>query len=380
MLLSAVSIDYSYHYSHYPKVFVAPRAPVGFSVDSIDGNLDKPCWQNVSWSDPFDDIRGPDDAPSSANKDRPTTKTRVKMMWDDSYLYIGALLEREPQMPTPATFTDRNSPIYQRDSDFEVFIDIPGSCHRYKEFEVNAINTVWNLMLDKPYMDGGHEHSGRVAKEGEDDFYEVYQQTSSTRVIQGKLNDPYEGATWSVELAMAYTDLMNDVHLLTTTTMNSNTQPLEMVIPPSKSHWRINFSRVEKQGDINWTWQPQIVWDAQLHRYRGMVNMHLPDAWGYVVFHDDDSSVSPIVKDTSWPLRMAGMSLYYAQHEYKSRYGVFAERIEQVIDLMDQSAVSPFHVEIMLKGSGFEIIVQEKSCGWEVSVTDDRLVSATLHG
>lgn len=351
--------DYSHHYSHYPNVYTAPRAPPGL-LEAIDGNLDKPCWRNVAWSDAFDDIRGADDAPADA---RPAQKTRVKMMWDDEYLYIGALLEREPHLPTPATFTDHNSPIYQQDSDFEVFVDVAGSCHGYKEFEVNAINTVWNLMLDKPYMDGGREHSGRIAKAGENDYYEVQQQKSATRVMQGNLNDPTQGATWSVEVAMAYTDLM--AHL------PESTKP-----PTPGSQWRINFSRVERKGEVNWTWQPQIVWDAELHRYRGYIDMHLPDAWGYLVFGDASSGPTP--KDTTWPLRMAGMSLYYAQHEYKRRTGIFAERVEQIADLIDQAAVSSFHVEITLEGDSFETTVRERSCGWSVSVTEDRLLSVNL--
>jgi hypothetical protein len=366
MLPSFVS-DYhnSYHYAHYPNVYTAPRAPPGV-LESMDGNLDKPCWRNVTWSEAFDDIQGPDDDAASTGDaaQRPTQKTRMKMMWDDDYLYIGALLEREPNLPTPATFTDRNSPIYQQDSDFEVFIDVAGSCHGYKEFEVNAINTVWNLMLDKPYRDGGHEHSGRIAKEGENDYYEVHQQKSSTRVIQGNLNDPTQGATWSVEIAMAFQDVM--AHL-----------PKSIKPPIPGSQWRINFSRVEKRGELNWTWQPQIVWDAELHRYRGYVDMHLPDAWGYLVFGDASSGLTP-KKDPTWPLRMAAMTLYYAQHEYKKRTGIFAERVEQIVDLMDQAAVLSFHVEIMLEADSFEVTVREMTCGWSVTVAEDRLISVNL--
>lgn len=351
--------DYSYHYTHYPKVYVAPRAPAGF-INSIDGNLDKPCWRDVPWSDAFDDIRGVDDAPTDA---RPTQKTRMKIMWDDDFLYVGALLEREPQLSTPAIFTEHNSPIYQKDSDFEIFVDISGSCMYYKEFEVNAINTIWNLMLDKPYIDGGHEHSGRIAKVGDGDYYEVSLQKSSTRVLEGKLNDVSQGATWSVEVAMAYRDLM------------VNLPPTRR--PTPGSHWRINFSRVEQQGDINWTWQPQIVWNAEHHRYRGNVNMHLPDAWGYLVFEDTVGPTTPS-KDTSWPPRMAAMSLYYAQHEYKSRTGRFSERLDELSELVDQAAASPFHVEIHLNGDCFEIVVRERTCGWVVRVTDERFLSAIL--
>ena len=35
------------------------------------------------------------------------------------------------------------------DNDFEVFIDPDGSTHYYKEFEINALNTTWDLELNK---------------------------------------------------------------------------------------------------------------------------------------------------------------------------------------------------------------------------------------
>ena len=68
-----------------------------------------------------------------------------------------------------AHFTQRNEPIFQKDYDFEVFVNSSGSNHDYKELELNAINTVWTnliIMLDKPYYDdNGHEHSAsRIAK------------------------------------------------------------------------------------------------------------------------------------------------------------------------------------------------------------------------
>ena len=77
----------------------------------------------------------------------------------------------------------------------EVFVDPAGSNHWYKELEINAINTVWNLMLSKPYMDGGDEHSGRIATEGEPRYYEAVAQRTATRVLSGQLGDS-GGATW----------------------------------------------------------------------------------------------------------------------------------------------------------------------------------------
>ena len=56
------------------------------------------------------------------------------------------------------------------------------------------------------------------------------------------------------------------------------TAPQEGVI------WRINFSRVERKGEVNWTWSPQTVWDCDIGRDVGVINMHLPDCWGFLQF------------------------------------------------------------------------------------------------
>ena len=48
------------------------------------------------------------------------------------------------------------------DNDFEIFVDPDGDTHYYYEYEVNALNATWDLCLNRPYSDGGHENSTRV--------------------------------------------------------------------------------------------------------------------------------------------------------------------------------------------------------------------------
>ena len=116
---------------------------------NIDGDISKDIWKEIPWSTPFDDIRyspsHPADEESIPASDRPNDncQTRMKMLWDEEYLYIAAILESDFEVR--ATYLNRNEPIYQQDSDFEVFIDPFHSCHDYKEMEMNALNTVWNL-------------------------------------------------------------------------------------------------------------------------------------------------------------------------------------------------------------------------------------------
>ena len=317
------SSPYAPHWALYPRSYVVPRAPYKL-LDEIDGNIEKPVWNEVPWSEIFGDIQGKD-SPEDAI---PPARTQFKALYDDTHLYIAAILYPSDQFGTQAHFTHRNDPIYQKDSDFEVFVDVAGSNHNYKELEINALNTVWNLLLDKPYDDGGKEHSGREHSPSDDDYYEVYRQKTAVRVLQGALNGP-KGALWSVEIALAFTDLYTSV----------GEKPL---IPQPGDWWRINFSRVELQGQVNWTWQPQIVWDPALKRYAGKIGMHLPDAWGYLVFGNDAKAV----RDPLWPARLTAMHVYYAQHYYQEKHGGFAASLEELKECLDQNIIRPFEISI----------------------------------
>src|SRR5262249_45220406 len=88
-----------------PRGYVAYRAAKAIT---IDGELDDEAWRAAPWSDDFVDIEG--DA-----RPKPTYRTRVKMLWDDKNLYIGAELE-EPHVW--ATLTKHDSYIFTEDNDF----------------------------------------------------------------------------------------------------------------------------------------------------------------------------------------------------------------------------------------------------------------------
>lgn len=350
------------HYALYPRTFYAPRAPKSLA---INGDLSKEEWSRVPWSDTFDDICGHRNKTNTHTTSTPpsTCQTRMKMQWDDTYLYIGAMLHSYNRTVI-STFTKRNSPIFHSDSDFEVFIDAASCCHNYKEMEMNAYNTVWNLLMDKPYPDGGVEHSGRVANRSSRFYWDTERQLSATRIVWGKVNDD-GGAVWTVEIALAHSDTLSKYEEIL------SLHQMDRMHPKSGRRWRINFSRVEAKGNINWTWQPQIVWDATLRKHVGKVNMHLPDAWGYVEFVDSPCIVPNGEKrpksssnlrlqeeaelienctktaDSSWPAKLAAMNVYYAELAYKDSHdGKFTSDMMDLKPFLDEDIMSPFHVEI----------------------------------
>lgn len=228
----------------------------------LDGTVSHEAWQHAEWTDDFLDIRG-SDFPA------PRHKTRCKMLWDDDYFYVGAILE-EPHVW--GTLTEKNSIIYN-DNDFEVFIDPDGDSKNYYEFEVNARGTIWELTLDKPYNKGGTPTLGTNL---EGLICKVH--------IDGELNNPNKlDKQWSVEIAFPWKGLKKY--------QSAGTSP-----PNIGDVWRVNFSRVQwqhkiKDGkyervpphgtEIPWTEHPEDnwVWSSQ-----GEINMHIPEMWGEVRF------------------------------------------------------------------------------------------------
>jgi hypothetical protein len=81
----------------------------------IDGVPDDPAWADAEWSSDFVDITG---KPSL----KPAYQTRVKMLWDDEYLYVAAEL-KEPHIW--GTIRKKDAVIFQ-DNDFELFLDPDG--------------------------------------------------------------------------------------------------------------------------------------------------------------------------------------------------------------------------------------------------------------
>jgi hypothetical protein len=228
------------------------RAPHASAPPVIDGWLNDAAWRAADWTDLFVDIEG-------ATKPKPRFDTRVKMLWDDTYFYVGAEL-REPHVW--ATLTQHDSVIFH-DPDFEVFIDPDGDGLEYYEFEINARGTFWDLFLAKPYKQGGKAQNA----------WEIPGLKSAVWV-EGTLNDPHDtDRGWSVELAFPWKVLGDFAH-----------RPSP---PHDGDQWRVNFSRVEWPIEIvkgayrkptgaredNWVWSPQ-----------GAIDMHKPDRWGIVTF------------------------------------------------------------------------------------------------
>ncbi len=296
-----------------PRGYVCHRASGPLT---IDGKLDEAAWQAVPWSEPFVDIEGD-------RKPAPRYRTRVKMLWDDQCFYLAAELE-EPHLQ--ATFTKHDSYIFHQDNDFEVFLDPDCDSHLYAELEMNALNTTWDLLLTKPYKDGGKAL----------DAWEIDGLRTAVH-LDGTLNDPRDADRgWTIEIAWPWTGLK---------------QLSDRPVPPKDGdQWRINFSRVEWDFDVvegqyrkpankpehNWVWSPQ-----------GAINMHQPETWGYVQFSTAPPGQVEYQPDPAGPVRHLLHKVYYAQRDYREKNKTWATSLSQLglQDLRHPSLISPPSLE-----------------------------------
>jgi hypothetical protein len=337
----------------HPRNYVATRVSEPIK---IDGDIYKKVWDEVPWSQDFVEIRGVD-APSDGVKPTADTRTRMKMRWDDDYLYIAAEMTAHNWVIN-AEFTDRNEPIFQKDSDFEVFIDADGSNSFYKELELNARNTVWNLMLNKPYSSGGEEHSGRIAKAGDAKYWDVKGQETKARMY-GAAGKPNPNGKWTSEIALKHTDTIDR-------TGGS--------MPAVGKFWRINFSRVEKKGAINWVWSPQMVWTPLDGKYVGQVNMHAPDAWGYIVFGEagSPSGTQQDWTDPDWNVKAAAHQLFYAEKLASGHEG--GGKLLSPDELMKKHWID----RNLFQDHGIVAEVTQSGSGWTASIQDKNGCTSTI--
>jgi len=324
VLISAVPAVFDCSFKHtYPNQYVA------YFVDdndiNIDGKLDEKSWDEVPFTSSFVDI-------STITK--PKFDTKAKMRWSKNYLYIAAVLE-EPEIWANITSTchcnttDEDQVIFH-DNDFEIFVDPNGDTHYYKEFEMNAYNATWDLVLNEPYANGGYENSSRVF--GTNGFDMQPPLICSVNIDGGSINTPYSGnKRWSVEVALPIAGL----------SVNES----EYSLPVDGTYWRINFSRVEwgvtivqssdSNNDLmyiknascqscyvpgtpvedNWVWSPM-----------QEVSMHMPEKWGFLQFSTNDPEI-PVdsVMSPEWPVRSVAMLLYNAEQEYYVEQGRYTD-------------------------------------------------------
>jgi hypothetical protein len=280
-----------------PRRYVCYRAA---SRPTLDGRLDEAAWRAAPWTEPMVDIEGD-------RRPRPRFLTRMKMLWDDAGFYVAAEME-EPDVW--GTLTDRDAIVYN-DNDIEIFIDPEGDTETYYELEVNPLGTVFDLLLLRPYRDGGPPIiAWDIAG---------LQVGLDVRGTVNRAGDTDRG--WTVEIALPWKILREAA---------PGKRP-----PRRGEQWRVNFSRVEWSAEVregrysrrldpktgrpvaseNWVWSPQ-----------GAIDIHMPERWGYVQFSSIEAGAGTeaFVEDPNERVRWALRQLFYRQRRYRAANGRYA--------------------------------------------------------
>lgn len=307
-LLSILTAQVTIAQQSIEQIFLMQQVPKIYQVNKItntaiqiDGLNHEDVWKNTPWTDSFVDIEG-------IQKPKPLYDTKVKMLWDDQYLYIYAKLE-EPHIW--GDIKDHDAIIYHN-NDFELFFKPYENQSTYFEIEVNTLNTILDLLMNKPYRFGGEAMLQWDAKG-----------LKSAIHIEGTNNDPNdEDKYWAIEMAIPFKAINNFGRKPT---------------PTVGDYWRMNFSRVQWQHEVingqytrkkendrllaedNWVWSPI-----------GLIDMHYPERWGFIQFIDSiNKHTSSLPK--SYPIERFTWNIYYLQNIYKQKNNRYSS-LQSVLD------------------------------------------------
>ncbi|MEN2399020.1 carbohydrate-binding family 9-like protein [Flavobacterium sp. MC2016-06] len=322
-----------------PKTYVAYKTPKEIVIDGDEADS---AWDKVEWTSPFIDIEG---------VEKPKYTTQVKMLWDDNYYYLLAKIE-EPHVW--ANLRQRDTIIFYN-NDFEVFIDPDNDTHNYYELEINALNTAWDLFINKPYRE-----NNVVLND-----WNITGLKSAVKV-NGTLNDPSDiDKGWTLEIAIpwaAYRKSYGENNV------------------PKDNFWKVNFSRVNWQHSIvdgkyerkkdtegkflpeyNWVWSPM-----------GVINMHEPEKWAYVYFSSKeiggkDFFTIPEDEKVKWEL----YTLYRAQKRYYQQHNAWAKSLENIAKKsisVDNKILKPI---LENHSSGFNILIKSPFSNKTLIIKED---------
>lgn len=290
----------------------------------VDGKDNEAAWGIAPWTAEFSDIVTGVTGPSSQ-------AAKCKLLWDSAFLYVFATFREQDIW---ASITQTDYAVFQ-DNAFEIFINPDGSTHHYFEFQINAFETVADLYMPKPYRNGGRGLSS----------WDIQGLQKAVHVT-GTINNPADRDTqWNIELAIPFAALDFRFNKVKPGTI-----------------WRMNFSRVQWQlNSINDGYNRKkdpasgrplpehySVWSPQ-----GLVNLHYPERWGYVLF-TDTIPAHGFLKHTSEQLKLSVWKYYYLQQQYFREKGRYAATTA----LLD--AMAPTLPGTGDNGAGIQMFVNEK--------------------
>jgi len=299
----------------------------------IDGKDNEVSWAKARWTNTFKDIEG-------IGKPNPALETRIKMLWDNEHLYLFAKLE-EPHING---YLRQKDTIIYHDNDFEIFLKPNLQSPEYIEIEVNALNTIMDLLMTKPYRFGGKANLNWDTKDIQSAVYHA-----------GTINNPADrDSFWTVEMKIPVRSLkyFGEGNQIKTNEI-----------------WKINFSRVQWHYDSNdkgyikrknqsgkplaeenWVWSPI-----------GLINMHYPERWGHIKFIDQDNQ--QFVDDRFLALEKTAWNIFYLQQIYKNTNKRYATSLTELSKLYPEidTVGNHYHLVFFNASNFYRIEIKSKS-------------------
>lgn len=344
---SLTDITYTELPSFNPVCDILYRTPRPITIDGV---MDSKEWADIPYLSDLVDIEGKDEF-------KPHLSTKMKIAYDDKYFYIAA------DMETPTLwgeFTKRDD-VMCLENDFEVFMDLSGDTHDYLEFEINARNAVWDLLMTKPYRDGGKCYNG----------FNYLDHKTAVKTF-GTINNPNDtDKGWSVEIAIPWNELLE--------ARPGDRKPID------GEQYRVNFLRIEYPlkvvdgkyvKDVNpkygnetgnhWTWSPV-----------GRVDLHSPDLYGYIQVSDKVAGTETVKfnanpdEQIKWMLRR----LYYRQKQYNGEAKEYAKNLATLRPEEIFAANQLQNIKLYTTPSSYEITYDAGDKVWHI-VQDGKIWSS----
>jgi hypothetical protein len=210
----------------------------------VDGYLFDRAWK-IAGIAPLTDVICPELKPGEKIE---TPLTRAWAAWDDDYLYV-AFLSRDADVW--ATKRSRDDSLWEEDV-VEVYLDPDGDGRNYREFEVNPLGTIIDLLIPQA---GDQVNWRRCA------LWNAAGIEAATRVYgEGPALGNHD-RFWTAEMAIPWSAFVGAPHL-----------------PPRVGdRWRGQFYRIDR---------PAAPYDALCLAWSPTPTFHAPDHFGWWIFKE----------------------------------------------------------------------------------------------
>lgn len=215
------------------------------SRSNIDGQLTEPDWEAAALTEKF--IIYWDGSVTNLT-------TQAKLLWDDQFLYIGFICE-DPDVW--ATFDHRDDLLWNEEV-IEILCDPDGDGINYFEVQVNPLGTILDLLLNKPYFQGGRA-----------DLTWNLDSLKAAVWIDGTVNNLNDtDQKWVCEVALPFKEL-------------AFMAPLLNFPPKDGDQWRILLTRYDYERTADQTVEVSS-WNQTDSR-----GFHVPAKFGRIIFSDE---------------------------------------------------------------------------------------------